>query len=88
MALKPKDRVEWRAGNSASTTHLRQGVVQDLLPGGICLVKTKVSGETEFEEIRAARLRKVEEPKKTAAPKKKTSRKTARAKKKAARAEK
>jgi hypothetical protein len=67
--LQPKDKVEWRAGATPSTSHLRSGVVKEVLPDGIALVKTKVEGVSVLEEIRAARLTKVEEPKK--APKKK-----------------
>ncbi len=61
--LQPKDKVEWRAGDTPSTSHLRKGVVKEILPGGIAAVRTKVEGENVIEEIRAARLRKVEQPK-------------------------
>lgn len=63
--LEPKDKVEWRAGETPSSSHLRTGVVKELLPGGICLVRTKVEGQSVIEEIRAARLRKVEPPART-----------------------
>ena len=60
--LQPKDKVEWRAGNTPATSHLRKGVIKEILPGGIALVATEVEGKTIIEEIRAARLRKVEVP--------------------------
>jgi len=60
--LQPKDKVEWRAGNTPSTSHIRTGVIKEILPGGIALVETKVEGKTVVEEIRAARLRKAEVP--------------------------
>lgn len=69
--LKPKDKVEWRAGDRPSTTYLRTGVVKEILEDGACLVRTKVDNVSVVEQIRAARLRKVEEPKKTRAPRKK-----------------
>jgi hypothetical protein len=60
--LQPKDKVEWRAGNTPSTWHVRKGVLKEILPGGTALVATEVEGKTIIEEIRAARLRKVELP--------------------------
>jgi hypothetical protein len=61
--LQPKDKVEWRAGETPSSSHLRKGVIKEVLPGGIALVRTKVEGASVLEEIRMARLRKVEQPK-------------------------
>jgi|LAHU01.1.fsa_nt_gb hypothetical protein len=67
--LQPKDKVQWRAGDTPSSSHLRTGVIKEVLPGGLCLVRTKVDGEMAVEEIRMARLKPVEPP--PAAPKKK-----------------
>lgn len=62
--LQPKDKVEWRAGSSPSTSRIRQGVVKEIVDEGrICLVRTKVEGINVIEEIRTARLTKVDEPK-------------------------
>ncbi len=76
VELQPKDKVEWRAGETPSSSHLRKGVIKEVLPGGIALVKTKVEGESVLEEIRMARLRKVEAPKPAKAKKSKKARKT------------
>ncbi|HOE27183.1 MAG: hypothetical protein IT574_09735 [Candidatus Aureabacteria bacterium] len=67
--LQPKDKVQWRAGDTPSSSHLRTGVIKEVLPGGLCLVRTKVDGEMVVEEIRMARLKPVEPP--PEAPKKK-----------------
>lgn len=58
--VHPSDMVEWRAGDAPSTSHIRKGIIVDILPGGIALVRTNVEGNTVIEEIRAARLRKSE----------------------------
>lgn len=81
--LQPKDKVEWRAGSSISTSKIRKGVVKDILPDGIARVRTRVEGVYIIEEIRSARLKKVEEP---AKPRKKKSKKAAPAKGKKKRA--
>ncbi|MDD5556180.1 MAG: hypothetical protein PHN82_02905 [bacterium] len=60
--LQPKDKVEWRAGDTPAKSHLRRGVVKEVLPGGTCLVRTRVEGQSVVEEIRLARLRAVEAP--------------------------
>lgn len=67
--LQPKDKVQWRAGDTPSSSHLRTGVIKEVLPGGLCLVRTKVDDELVVEEIRMARLKPVEPP--AAVPKKK-----------------
>ena len=89
--LQPKDKVEWRAGSSPSTSKIRTGVIKDILPDGIAHVKTRVEGVYIIEEIRSARLTKVEEPvkgrpkkAKKAAPKKGKKKRRGRKKKKAA----
>jgi hypothetical protein len=61
--LKPGDNVEWRAGTTPSRFHTRKGVVKEVLPSGIALVKVGVEGKTIVEEIRAVRLSKIELPK-------------------------
>lgn len=66
--LKEKDKVQWRAGDTPSSSHVRLGVVKAVCAGGLCLVSTKVDGVTIVEEIRMARLKPVEVP--AAAPKK------------------
>lgn len=71
--LQPGDGVEWRAGTTPSTFHTRRGVIKEILPSGLALVKVQVERETIVEEIRAVRLRKIEPPepvkeKKTADP--------------------
>ena len=71
--LKPKDKVEWRAGTRPSLSRMRKGVIKEILPEGIALVRTRVDGVSRLEEIRVARLRPVEEPPK-AAPKKRAKR--------------
>jgi len=68
--LKPNDRVEWRAGPSASQMRLRKGVVKDLLDERTCLVSMEIEGKNVVEEIRMTRLRKVEEPAPAPTPKK------------------
>lgn len=83
--LQPKDKVEWRAGATPSTSHMRRGVVKEILPEGIALVRTRVEGESRIEEIRLARLRKVEEPPKVTRKKKKKGKAAAKAKKAPAR---
>jgi len=60
--LQPGDKVEWRAGSTPSVSHMRQGVIKEILPSGIALVRVKAQGETIVEEIRTARMRKVELP--------------------------
>ena len=66
--LEPKDMVQWRAGDTPSSSHMRTGVIKEVLPGGLCLVSTKVDGAAVVEEIRTARLKPVELP--APAPKK------------------
>jgi hypothetical protein len=66
--LEQKDKVQWRAGDTPSSSHMRTGVIKEVLPGGLCLVSTKVDGAAVIEEIRMARLKPVEVP--AAAPKK------------------
>ena len=66
--LEPKDKVQWRAGDTPSSSHMRTGVIKEVLPGGLCLVSTKVDGAAVVEEIRMARLKPVEPP--APAPKK------------------
>ena len=82
--LQPGDRVEWRAGSTPSVSHMRQGVIKEILQSGIALVMVKVEGVTIVEEIRAARLSKIEIPKpvkeKTAAAKGRKCRKAAKKK--------
>jgi hypothetical protein len=58
--VHPKDMVEWRAGDAPSASHIRKGIITEILPGGIAFVRTKVEGEAVIEEIRTARLRKAE----------------------------
>lgn len=71
--LQPKDKVEWRAGDTPSKSHLRKGVVKEVIPlEGVALVRTKVEGESVIERIGLKRLRKIEEP-----PKKRGRRKGA-----------
>jgi len=60
--LQPNDKVEWRAGKTPATSHIRRGVIKEILPGGTALVATEVEGKTVIEEIRSARLRKAEIP--------------------------
>lgn len=60
--LEAKDKVQWRAGDTPSSSHVRVGVIKEVLSGGICLVGTKVDGVTIVEEIRIARLKPVEPP--------------------------
>jgi hypothetical protein len=87
MALESKDKVQWRAGDTPSTSHLRTGVVKDVLPGGLCLVSTKVDGVVVVEEIRMARLKPAEPP--AAAPRKQVGKPAAKkGRKKAKKAEK
>jgi hypothetical protein len=66
--LEAKDKVQWRAGDTPSSSHTRTGVIKEVLPGGLCLVSTKVDGAAVVEEIRMARLKPVELP--APAPKK------------------
>lgn len=66
--MKEKDKVQWRAGDTPSSSHVRLGVIKAVCAGGLCLVSTKVDGVTVVEEIRMARLKPVEVP--AAAPKK------------------
>ncbi|MEJ2744184.1 MAG: hypothetical protein P8123_00605 [bacterium] len=61
--LQPGDNVEWRAGTTPSTFHTRKGVIKEVLPSGLALVRVGVQGKTIVEEIRAARLRKIDLPK-------------------------
>ncbi|MCX6353718.1 MAG: hypothetical protein NTZ78_02295 [Candidatus Aureabacteria bacterium] len=73
--LKPNDKVEWRAGPSASQMRLRKGVVKDIIDDRTCLVSMEIEGKNVVEEIRVKRLRKVEEPVPEPTPKKKRLRK-------------
>ncbi|MDP8248648.1 MAG: hypothetical protein P9M00_10960 [Candidatus Tritonobacter lacicola] len=81
--LQPKDKVEWRAGARPSSIKVRKGVVKEIRTDGICLVRTRVEGAYIIEEIRAARLSKVEEdqPVKKKKAKKKKRKKRAASKK-------
>ena len=73
--LEAKDKVQWRAGDTPSSSHVRTGVIKEVLPGGLCLVSTKVDGAAVVEEIRMARLKPVEPP--APAPKTKGAKPTA-----------
>lgn len=84
--LQPKDKVEWRAGARPASTKVRKGVVKEIRPDGICLVRTRVEGAYIIEEIRSARLSKVEEdlPAKKKKAKKKKKKTAGKRKKRAA----
>lgn len=86
VKLQPNDKVEWRAGARPSSSKVRKGVVKEIRPDGICLVRTRVEGAYIIEEIRSARLSKVEEdqPAKKKKAKKKKKKKTAGKRKKRA----
>ncbi|GAF86249.1 unnamed protein product [marine sediment metagenome] len=80
--LQAKDKVAWRAGASPSTTHVRTGVLKEILPDGTCMVRTRVEGAYRIEQIRLSRISKVEEPKKATGKKAKKGKKRASGKKK------
>lgn len=85
VRVEAKDKVQWRAGDTPKASHLRTGVIKEVLAAGLCLVSTKVDGVTVVEEIRMARLKPLEVPataKKTAGkPAAKKARKSKKSKK-------